>query len=93
MDERSSDSSRWEGANMLIKRHMSRAARQMHTYGELRPGYLEHDSANHVGPHHGSGVNVGLGSVLPGARDSDSVEVSTKISVDPETGEFRVVQE
>ena len=79
---------------MLIKRHMSRAARQMHTYGELRPGYLEHDAANHVGPPHRSGVDLGRGLALPGARDSESaVKVSMTIAEDEATGELWVIQE
>lgn len=77
---------------MLIKRHLLRAARQMHTYGELRPGYLEHDGANHTGPARRSGI--GLVSPLPAApRGSGTVTVSMKVVEDPVTGELLVVQE
>ena len=77
---------------MLIKRHMLRAARQMQTYGELRPGFLEHDAANHTGPPHSSGPSTP--SPLPSAQDANTaVEISMAVIEDPETGEWRAAQE
>jgi hypothetical protein len=64
------------------------AAKVAQGYGDLRPGYLEHESANLIGPiRRSSGIRRGSGA----ARSTCGVQGPTVVvSFDPATGEVRV---
>jgi len=75
---------------MLISRHRKKAARLMQAFGELRPGYLEHDSGNHKGPDarylrlRRRGKRTGEGTV------GNVVPVTSRITRDRKSGRINV---
>ena len=65
---------------MLTFKHMIKASRQMRSYGELRPGYLEHQASNLSGPE--------TLRPRPSQTTSDTANSGTvKLVTDTETGE------
>jgi hypothetical protein len=72
---------------MLTRKRLLSAARLMQTYGELRAGYVDHDSASLQGPDGSEPVSAFLKPPLRGVVAS----IATVEVEDATTGERRVV--
>jgi hypothetical protein len=71
---------------MLTLRHMLRAAQLMQTYGDLRPGFLEHEAASLAGPCRSRSRPPSQWH--PGATNEASSVVEVEYGRDPTTGEY-----
>lgn len=72
---------------MLSQKEIYRAARFMQSYGELRPGFLDHDASNLEGP-----SPLALRATPPPTSAQAPIVAVVRLVVDPESGEERFAE-